>query len=64
MPRLGFSAQQVKPIVPEAVYDTNEVIAEGEPTKLAMYYTELVPVLVAAIKELSAEVDALKAAQG
>ena len=64
VPRLGFSAQQVKPIVPEAVYDTNEVIAEGEPTKLAMYYTELVPVLVAAIKELSAEVDALKAAQG
>jgi len=62
--RLGFSAQQVREVVPEAVYDTGEEIAGSSLTELAMYYTELVPVLVAAVKELSAEVDALKAAQG
>jgi len=50
--------------VPESVFDTNEHI-EGEPedapTKLGMEYVALIPVLVNAVKELSAEVDALKA---
>lgn len=62
--RIGFSAQQVQPIVSEAVYDTNEVIAgepEGAPTKLAMDYTALIPVLVKAIQELEARVAALEA---
>ena len=62
--RLGFIAQQVQPLVPQSVFDTNEHI-EGEPedapTKLGMEYVALIPVLVNAIKELSAEVDALKA---
>lgn len=62
--RLGFIAQQVKPLVPQSVFDTKEHI-EGEPedapTKLGMEYVSLIPVLVNAIKELSAEVDALKA---
>ena len=62
--RLGFIAQQVLPLVPESVFDTNEHI-EGEPgdapTKLGMEYISLIPVLVNAIKELSAEVDSLKA---
>ena len=61
---IGFSAQQVQPIVSEAVYDTDEVIAgepEGAPTKLAMDYTALVPVLVKAIQELEARVAALEA---
>ena len=61
VPHLGFIAQQVNPIIPESVFDTNEVIEEGEPTKLGMEYVALIPVLVNAIKELSAEVDALKA---
>jgi hypothetical protein len=60
-PHLGFIAQQVLPLVPESVFDTDEVIEEGEPTKLGMEYVALIPVLVNAIKELSAEVDALKA---
>jgi len=62
--RIGFSAQQVQPIVAEAVYDTNEQIAgepQGAPTKLAMDYTALVPVLVKAIQQLEARVAALEA---
>jgi len=62
--KLGFIAQQVAPLVPQAIYDTNEPIEgepEGAPTKLGMEYVALIPVLVNAIKELSAEVDALKA---
>jgi hypothetical protein len=62
--QLGFIAQQVQPLVPQSVFDTNEHI-EGEPedapTKLGMEYVALIPVLVNAIKELSAEVDELKA---
>jgi hypothetical protein len=63
VPHLGFIAQQVNPIIPESVFDTDDHI-EGEPedapTKLGMEYVALIPVLVNAIKELSAEVDALK----
>jgi hypothetical protein len=62
--QLGFIAQQVQPLIPQSVFDTKEHI-EGEPedapTKLGMEYVALIPVLVNAIKELSAEVDALKA---
>jgi hypothetical protein len=62
--QLGFIAQQVQPLVPQSVFDTKEHI-EGEPedapTKLGMEYVALIPVLVNAVKELSAEVDALKA---
>jgi len=61
--KLGFIAQQVQPLVPQSIFDTNEHI-EGEPedapTKLGMEYVAMIPVLVNAIKELSAEVDALK----
>jgi hypothetical protein len=60
-PHLGFTAQQVNQIIPESVFDTDEVIEEGEPTKLGMEYVALIPVLVNAIKELSAEIDSLKA---
>jgi hypothetical protein len=62
--KLGFIAQQVQSLVPQSVFDTGEHI-EGEPedapTKLGMEYASLIPVLVNAIKELSTEVDALKA---
>jgi hypothetical protein len=58
--QLGFIAQQVLPLVPQAVFDTDEVIKEGEPTKLGMEYVALIPVLVNAIKELSAKVAALE----
>jgi len=62
--KIGFIAQQVLPLVPESVFDTGEVIEgqpEGAPTKLGMEYVALIPVLVNAVKELSAELDAAKA---
>jgi len=62
--KLGFIAQQVQPLVPQSIFDTNEHI-EGEPedapTKLGMEYVALIPVLVNAIKELSNKNDALEA---
>jgi hypothetical protein len=58
--RIGFSAQQVKPIIPEAVYDTGEQV-EGEDNIMAMEYVNLIPVLTNAVKELSTEIDKLKA---
>ena len=63
--RIGFSAQQVEPIIPESVYDTkqdqdNEGNTVSGDTIKAMYYVDLIPVLVNAIKELKAENDALK----
>ena len=51
----GFIAQEVKDIIPEAVYDTNEKIGDGDETKLGMHYIELIPA-GNAIKELEAEV--------
>lgn len=59
-PRLGFTAQQVRDIIPESVFDTDEDMGEGEPTKLGMEYVQIIPVLVNAIKELKAEIDELK----
>jgi len=46
-------AQDVKSVLPEAVDST-------ESESLGLRYTEVIPLLVAAIKELSAEVNALK----
>jgi hypothetical protein len=72
--QLGFGAQTTQGIVPEAVYDTGECLdgydvdpdnamvktAKSDDTKLAMEYVQIVPVLVKAIQELKAEVEALK----
>jgi len=62
-PHVGFIAQEVISIIPEAVYDTKEVIQGEDPalTKLAMDYSRLIPVLVAAVKELSQKVEVLEA---
>jgi Chaperone of endosialidase len=57
--QLGFSAQEVKGIIPEAVSEMGE-LPDGT-QKLGMSYTALIPVLVNAVKELSAQVDELKA---
>ena len=50
---LGLIAQEVLDIVPEVVHAEH-------PERLGMNYTELVPVLINAIQELSQEVDNLK----
>ena len=47
-------AQDVQKVLPEAVDASN-------PEKLGVQYTEVIPLLVAAIKELKAELDATKA---
>jgi hypothetical protein len=52
--RIGFIAQQLQPIVPEAVWGSEE-------THFRASATELIPILVNAIKELSAKVEALEA---
>jgi len=46
-------AQDVQAVLPEAVNATN-------PDELGVSYTEVIPLLVAAIKELKAEIDILK----
>ena len=51
--RIGFIAQQVKPVIPEAVTGSEE-------TFYGMSAAELVPVLVNAIKQLEARVAALE----
>lgn len=52
--RIGFIAQEVLPHVPEAVSGSEE-------TSYGLATAELIPVLVAAIKELAAKVEALEA---
>jgi hypothetical protein len=61
--KLGFIAQDVESIIPEAVFDTREELEghqEGDRTKLGMEYVQLIPVLVNAIKELNSEIETLK----
>jgi len=52
-PQVGVLAQSVQPVVPEAV-DADE---DG---LLSVRYTELIPLMIASIQELKAEVDSLK----
>lgn len=59
--KVGFGAQTTLPVIPEAVYDTGEVLEDS--TKLAMSYTTIIPVLVKAIQELKAELDASRLRQ-
>ena len=60
--RYGLLAQELEQVVPEAV-DTTEADFDGVENVKAVAYTELVPILIKAIQELKAEVDALKAAK-
>jgi hypothetical protein len=52
--RVGVSAQSVQSVVPEA-------IAVGEDGYLGVRYTELLPIVIAAIQELSTKLDAAEA---
>jgi hypothetical protein len=56
--QIGLIAQDVAPIVPEVMQD---FIQPDEEPKLAIDYTRLVPLLVEAIKELTAKVTRLEA---
>ncbi|OAI38552.1 hypothetical protein AYO38_09500 [bacterium SCGC AG-212-C10] len=57
--QLGLIAQEVQPIVPEVVS-----VGEDEAQTLGIDYAKLVPVLIKAIQEQQAEIDALKAQLG
>lgn len=61
--KLGFIAQEVESLIPEAVFDTHEELEghqEGDRTKLGMSYVQLIPVLVNAIKEQQATISDLQ----
>jgi hypothetical protein len=55
---IGLIAQEVQPIVPEIVQ------AWGDSGKLALDYPKLTALLIEAIKELKAEISALRAEAG
>jgi hypothetical protein len=59
-PQVGVIAQSVQAVVPEAV-DTVRFSKEDETDYLSVRYTELIPLMIAAIQELKAEFDAYKA---
>jgi hypothetical protein len=54
--RVGFIAQDVQAVLPEAVH-----VEDDEDGTLNLQYSDTIPLLVAAIKELKAELDATKA---
>jgi len=63
-PHVGVSAQSVENVVPEAIERGVDVERqrEGDETQyMQVRYTELIPLSIAAIKELKAEVESLKA---
>ena len=56
--QIGFIAQDLKPIVPEAVNGTEGDLEKGE--TLGITYTTLIPILTKAIQELKKENEDLK----
>lgn len=59
--RYGLIAQELETVIPEVV-DTGAFEQDGVADVKSVAYAELIPILVKAIQELKAEVDALKAA--
>jgi hypothetical protein len=54
-------AQDVQAVLPEAVTSSKTPNSEDQTEYLGIQYTDVIPLLVASIKELKAEVDSLKA---
>ena len=65
VPQVGLIAQDVLAVLPEAVEIPPEgaVDRDNNPAMMGVQYTSIIPLLVAAIKELKAEIDTLKAAK-
>lgn len=61
--KLGFVAQQVEQVMPGLVEEYNDEAESGITNFKAVKTSVLIPMLVQAIQELKAEVDALKAAK-
>lgn len=62
-PNVGLSAQSVQEVIPEAV-DSIQLRNGDKTDYLSVRYTEVIPLLVAAVQELTAEVAALRAKVG
>jgi hypothetical protein len=61
-PNVGVSAQSVQAVVPEAVDARKNLLTPDDETEyLSVKYTELIPLMIASIQELSAKNDALEA---
>lgn len=61
-PQVGVSAQSVELVVPEAISTSKNIATPDDETEyLAVRYTELIPLLIASIQELTARVQALEA---
>ena len=57
----GFFAHEVSDIVPEAITgDKDEVDDDGEMLKQQIDQSKLIPIIVAALQELSEKVEALE----
>jgi hypothetical protein len=59
-PQVGVLAHTVKAVVPEAVDSQTLVRSEDTTEYLSVRYTELIPLMIASIQELKAEIDSLK----
>ena len=55
---IGFIAQEVEEVIPELVKEVEGL--NDEESHLVVNYTNVIPVLVEAIKELKAEIEELK----
>jgi len=60
-PQVGLIAQDVQAVLPEVISLTTKYNSEDKTEYLGVSYTETIPLLVAAIKELSAQVTSLQA---
>jgi hypothetical protein len=60
-PCVGLIAQDVQSVLPEVITANKKYNSEDTTEYLGISYTDTIPLLVAAIKELKAEVDSLKA---
>ena len=58
-PQVGVLAQSVQAVVPEAI-ELSTIEIDGTEEYLQIRYTELIPLMIASIQELKAEVDSLK----
>jgi hypothetical protein len=61
VPHVGLIAQDVQKVLPEVVNSARLPQSSDETEYLGVAYTEVIPLLVAAIQELSAKNDALEA---
>jgi hypothetical protein len=63
-PQVGVIAQSVQNVVPESVVTNKLPFSTDETEYLGVKYTELIPLMIASIQELSAELIALKTKVG